>query len=115
MALIKNLYVDQGATFAAAITVTNVSLAAQLELENCQIYAHIKKSSFSTNVTAEFHCTYTAETNQIMIYMTAEETAAVYPGRYEYDVLVVDTNRNSTTKIMGGIVHFDATTTKING
>lgn len=115
MAIIKNLYIDQGTTFAASITVTNAVLSTALELENSQIYAQIRKSSYSNNITATFHCSYIAETKQIVIYMTPEETAAVYPGRYEYDILAVDTNRNTTIKIMGGIVHFDATTTKING
>lgn len=53
--------------------------------------------------------------SKIIIYLTDTETAAIYPGRYEYDVLVVDPTRNSKIKIMGGTVILDSTITKING
>lgn len=115
MALIKNLIIDQGTSFAATITVTDPILLASLALETSSIHSQIRKSAFSTVITEEFHCTYNAETSQIIIYLTDTETAAIYPGRYEYDVLVVDPTRNSKIKIMGGTVILDSTITKING
>lgn len=115
MALIKNLYIDQGASFAATIMVTNAVLSTSLDMTNSRIYSHIKKSSYSTNISAEFHCTYLPDSKKLIIYLHDYETADLLPGRYEYDVMVVDYSRNSTTKIIGGIVHIDGTTTKVNG
>lgn len=114
MAIIKNLYIDQGTSYAATITVTDAVLATTLELDDTQIYAQIRKSAFSTNVTAEFHYTYNTNSNELIIFLTDEETAAISPGRYEYDVLVVDANRNSTIKLMGGVITVESTVTKIN-
>ncbi len=115
MALIKNLIIDQGTSFAATITVPDPILLASLALETSSIHSQIRKSAFSTVIIAEFHCTYDPETSQIIIFLNDVETTTIYPGRYEYDVLVVDPTRNSTIKIMGGTVTIDSTITKING
>ena len=115
MALIKNLYIDQGTSFAATTTVTNRLLSSDLDLRNSTIYAHIKKSSESTTITASFHCTYILESHTLIIYLNDDETAAIFPGRYEYDVIVKDINRNSTIRIMEGLVTINSGVTKING
>jgi hypothetical protein len=104
MAYIKNLFIDQGADFSASISIKALPGFANYDITGCIIYAYIKKSDSSVNITAKFKYALVPELGQIILYLDYDETAIIPSGRYEYDVLIKDTLRNSTYRIVEGIV-----------
>jgi len=113
MAQIKNLYIDQGSSFAAIIEVNKLVGYETYDLTNTFVYAQIKKSAESINLTANFHATIIPTTGQIIIYLTPQETALIHAGRYEYNVLIEDKNKNTVIRIIEGIVTINPGVTQI--
>lgn len=88
MAIVKNLTIDQNSTFATEVTLyTKQKL--YFDLTNYTVSAQIRKAPTSLNATASFTVSKPqAVEGKIILQLTDEQTAAIKPGRYIYDVVV---------------------------
>lgn len=97
-----NLYLEQGTTFNATISVDDV-YGSDYDLTGYSASSQIRKSYYSSNATATFNTAINANTGSITLSLTAATTANIAPGRYVYDTLITSQNQE-VTRILEGIV-----------
>ncbi len=104
MAAYVELYVDQGTTFNNIINITDDVTNTPINIAGYTITSQLRRSYYSANITANITCAISNVANgEIVMSMTAANTANIKPGRYVFDVLTVDTY-NSTSRILEGII-----------
>lgn len=96
-----NLYLEQGTTFTSTVTIDDV-YGELYDLSGYQAFAQIRKSYYSTNVTADFVATIDSLRGTITLNLDAATTANISPGRYVYDAVIKDDQ--ITTRILEGII-----------
>lgn len=101
MAIKANLIIDQGSTFATALTVTDEEGNA-LTLSSYTGAAQMRKHYTSSNATS-FSVAIDSNTGIVTLSMTANQTSNLVAGRYVYDVELTDAN-NVVSRIVEGIV-----------
>lgn len=102
MATKANLVIDQGSTYSTTLTLTDEDGEA-LDLTNNTAQAQIRKSYSSLTYTS-FTTSVNVAAGEVLLSLTAEQTANMIAGRYVYDVELTDTTANSVTRIVEGIV-----------
>jgi len=85
MAIIANLYIDQGTDFSITVDVTD-SAGEILELDDYTAAAQIRKTYSSSTVSATFATSIAELAGQVTISLTDTQTAALEAGRYVYDL-----------------------------
>jgi hypothetical protein len=85
MAAEYNLYIDQGVTFSTEITISDDN-GIPVDLTNATLASQVRKSYTST-VAFPFTITVLGDPTmgQVVLSMTATQTAAMAAGRYVYD------------------------------
>lgn len=109
MAQKVNLVIDQGSDFFAKFELSDdydEPLLVNDYTARGQLRPHHNSNSYYT-----FSCT--LNTGELIISMTAEQTASVEAQRYVYDVELVDTVANSVTRIVEGFVTVTPEVTKL--
>ena len=102
MSSYAELTIDQGATFESVINLTNDDGTA-MNLDSTSFSSQIRKSYFSTNITANVTVTIDDAANgQVRLAVDAANTANIKAGRYLYDLKMVTAN-NTTIRIVEGI------------
>lgn len=100
MAEYVEITIDQGATFTTTVTVSD-STGSPVDLTNYTGKAQIRKSYYSLTA-QDFTVTIPSPPNgEMVIEMSATTTANLAPGRYVYDVIIVD-NHNEVTRLFEG-------------
>ena len=103
MASISNLAIDQGTTFSVTIQVADDSGSLR-NLTGFTGRAQLKRSYY-TNSNVAFTITIdNPGEGEIDMSLTAEQTSALRPGRYVYDLELVNNSTNSVERIVEGIV-----------
>lgn len=103
MAIVQNLTIDQGSSFAAEVTIYT-ELKAFFDLTNYTASGQIRKAPTSANASATFLCQILSPTGgKINFSLTDEQTAALKPGRYMYDI-VISNNSGEKFRAVEGIV-----------
>jgi hypothetical protein len=97
------LFVDQGTDYQ-----TNMDLkrddGTPMSVAGYSFTGQIRKSYYSTNPTANLVITATdAPNGNLSLTMNSSVTTNIAPGRYVYDVKMMDTS-NVTIRIMEGII-----------
>jgi len=100
MATKVNLIVDQGTTFATAITFNNESGDA-IDFSNYTGEAQMRKHFTSSN-SVSFSVSL-SNTGVITLSLTANQTGNLVAGRYVYDLEVTDSS-NVISRLIEGIV-----------
>ena len=100
MAIIANIFVDQGADFQITVDVTDVN-GAVLNMSGYTATGQIRKTYESSTVAATFTCTVTEDSGQVTMKLTDTVTAAMSPGRYVYDLVTTDGNGLKTRVVEG--------------
>jgi hypothetical protein len=111
MATISNLYVDSGSTYSNILTV-NSSDGQPLNLTGYTVASQMRKSYSSStvyNFTASVH---QAVQGKIRLQLTDEQSEAIPPGRWLYDVEITSSS-GATTRVVEGIVIVTPQITKI--
>lgn len=104
MAAYAELYLDQGTTFNNVINLTDDLTNAYINVSGYTVRSQMRRSYYSQNASANIVCTITdAPNGEITMSMTAANTANLKPGRYLYDLEVVDTN-STVSRILEGII-----------
>ena len=101
MALYSDLYADQGSYFSTVINVGTLG-DSDLVLTDYTARGRIKKS-YMSSAAVDFIAEITDENaGEISISLESETTAAMKPGRYVYDVEIVNELNDRVTRILEG-------------
>jgi hypothetical protein len=102
MAIYSNLTVDQGSSFLAYVDVTDSSGNA-LDLNGYTVAGQIRKT-YSSLTAVSFSATVSAATaGTISLALTDTVTNAMKPGRYVYDVEILNSNGTRTRVLEGQV------------
>ena len=104
MAGYVELFIDQGATFNSIINLSDDVTNANLNISSYTVRSQLRRSYYSANTSANLTCTITDAANgQILLSLTAGQTANIKAGRYLFDVQAI-TPANVVSRILEGIV-----------
>lgn len=102
MASVSNLAIDQGSNTTVTILVTDDTGTAR-NLSGYSARGQLKRSFYSTSNTAFTININNPSEGEVILSLTADQTANLKYGRYVYDVELVS-NTNSVERIVEGIV-----------
>ena len=100
MAIIANIFIDQGADFSITVDVSDAN-GNQLNLTGYTAAAQMRKTYESSSVSATFTTSIAAADGQVTLSLTDTVTTALSPGRYVYDLVVTDGSSLSTRVVEG--------------
>ncbi len=102
MAIIANIFIDQGADFSITVDVSDAN-GNQLNLAGYTAAAQIRKTYESSVLSATFTTAISSPTTdgQVTLSLTDTITKALSPGRYVYDLVVTDGSSISTRVVEG--------------
>lgn len=108
-----NLYIKCGDDFSQEITLTDAS-SNPINLVNYTVAANVKRSYYTSNVTAEFSVTETDPANGVItLSLPRSVTGYVWPNSYLYDIKGLDGTTNLSSTILSGTAIFMGSTTYI--
>jgi hypothetical protein len=110
MAAISNLYIDQGSTFSAIITIRG-SDGNPLNLTGFTVASQMRKSYGSTTAYSFNASVYDAATGKVRLQLSAEQSSLIKPGRYLYDIEI--TSGSNKTRVVEGLIIISAEITKV--
>lgn len=100
----QELFLEQGANYNTTITLDNVDGSA-FDLTNFVGKSQIRKSYYSSNVSAEFVITVADPLEGVIgLNLDAANTANIQPGRYVYDVIIKNSS-NVVSRVLEGTVN----------
>jgi len=100
MAIIANLYIDQGTDYSVTIDVTDSS-GDILDLTGYTASAQIRKTYSSSSVSATFSTSIAELAGQVTLSLTDTQTTGLSAGRYVYD-LNITSGAGTTTRVVEG-------------
>jgi len=100
MAIIANLYIDQGTDFSITVDVTDAA-GGILDLSNYTASAQIRKTYSSSAVSETFSTSISELAGQVTLLLTDTQTSGLEGGRYVYD-LNITSNGGVTTRVIEG-------------
>jgi len=100
MAIIANLYIDQGTDYTITVDVTD-SAGDILDLTDYTATAQIRKTYTSSSLSATFTTSISAVAGQVTISLTDTQTSALEAGRYVYD-LNIESGTGVKTRVIEG-------------
>lgn len=103
MAIIANLYIDQGTDYTITVDVTD-SAGDILDLTDYTATAQIRKTYTSSSLSATFTTSITEAAGQVTISLTDTQTSALEAGRYVYDLNIESAGGVKTRVIEGQAV-----------
>ena len=112
MAVYANLTVDQGTNFTSTIQVEGGN-SLPFDLTGYTARGQIRKNYKSTT-----HVSFSTSINnptkgEINVSLTAIQTAGMKPGRFVYDIEIVESNTNSITRVVEGQVEVTPRVTQV--
>ncbi len=109
MAIKANLIIDQGATYATKLNITDANGIA-VDLTGYSAAAQIRKHYTSSNSTP-FTVSLTAATGAVVLSLSSNSTANLVAGRYVYDVELID-GAGRISRIIEGTVTISPNVTR---
>lgn len=100
MAIIANLFIDQGTDFSVVVDVQDATGSVQ-NLTGYTSAAQIRKTYGSSSAAATFTCSHNGVGGQVTMSLTDTVTTALEAGRYVYDLMVTD-GSGSKSRIVEG-------------
>ena len=100
MAIISNIFIDQGSDFSLTVDVQN-ALGNALDLTGYTIAAQMRKTYGSTNASATFTTSHNGANGQVVMQLTDSVTQALDAGRYVYD-LNITSGAGDKTRVVEG-------------
>ena len=101
MAIIANLYIDQGTDYSVTIDCTD-SAGEVLNLTGYTAAAQMRKTYGSSTISATFTTSINASAGQVTLSLTDTQTSALEAGRYVYDLNIKKTSTSATTRVVEG-------------
>lgn len=113
MAMYADLYADQGSNFTTVVSV-GTGNAFDTNLTGYTARGKIRKSYASSSA---YNFTVTvaspASAGQLLVALTAVETQAIKPGRYLYDIEIIQTSTGKVTRVLEGQIDFSPSVTSV--
>lgn len=106
------LFIDQGETFSANISLSGMN-DASYNLASYSAKCDVRKSYWSEDISASFNTIINIEEGEIVMSMNANTTQELSPGRYVYDLFISQPSTGYRDKILEGILFVDPSATKI--
>lgn len=104
MAGYAELIIDKGTTFNAVINIADETSGDVINVSGYSFSSQIRKSFYSQNATASFTCIVNDGPNgNVSLAMSNTTTGSITPGRYVYDLRMVDLG-GQVTRVVEGIV-----------
>lgn len=102
MAIVSNIFIDQGANFEIDVTVSNGD-GGVLDLTGYTAVAQLRKT-YESSTYIDFSTIIVGDpvNGVITIALTGEQTAALEYGRYVYDMMITSES-NIKTRVIEGI------------
>ena len=100
MAILANLFIDQGTDFSITVDVSD-SAGAVLDMTGYSAAGQIRKTYESSTVSATFTTSINESGGQVTLSLTDTVTSAISAGRYVYD-LNVTSSGGQTTRVVEG-------------
>ena len=100
MAIIANLFIDQGTDFTVAVDVSDATGEA-LNLSGYSSAGQIRKTYVSSTISATFATSNENATGKVTLSLTDTQTSALEPGRYVYDMNITSAG-GITTRVVEG-------------
>jgi len=100
MAIIANLFIDQGTDFSVTVDVTD-SAGEILDLDGYSASAQIRKTYSSSTVSASFSTSIAEAAGQVTLSLTDTQTSGLVAGRYVYD-LNIESSGGVKTRVIEG-------------
>jgi hypothetical protein len=112
MAMTAYLDIDQGSDFTTTITLENDD-GSTMNLSGVQFYSQFRKS-YNSSTAFSFVCTVPDPlSGQFTMKLSGQASSAIKPGRYLYDVEMLNPLNNAKTRVVEGIVTINPEITKI--
>lgn len=112
MAMTAYLDVDQGSDFSVIIDLENDD-GSPMNLFGTQIYSQFRKS-YNSSTAYSFVCEILDAVNgKFRLKLSGLTSSSIKPGRYLYDVEIVNSGNNSKSRVVQGIVTINPEITKI--
>lgn len=104
MAAYVELFMDQGATFNNIINLTDDTSNTPINVSGYSVTSQMRRSYYSANASANITCAITDPANGgIVLSMSPANTANMKPGRYLFDVKLIDTE-SIVSRVLEGII-----------
>lgn len=100
MAIINNIFIDQGTDFTMTVDVQN-ALGNALDLTGYTISAQIRKTYSSSSATATFTTSHNGANGQVTMSLPDATTTSIESGRYVYDLMITSGAGEKTRVIEG--------------
>lgn len=111
MATIRNIVIEQGASFSLPVVAFDAS--DNVNISQYGIYGSIKKTYASVS-SVLFTITKTdASEGELEAVLSASQTASLKPGRYVYDIILID-QENKVYRLLEGIVTVTPMVTRVS-
>ena len=101
MAIIANLYIDQGTDYSVTIDCTD-SAGEVLDLTGYTAAAQMRKTYGSSSISATFATAINAAAGQVTLSLNDTQTTGLDSGRYVYDLNITKTSSSETTRVVEG-------------
>jgi hypothetical protein len=99
---VSNLIIDKGSDFSQNFTLSNTGAAAQ-NLVGCSGTSHLRKTP-SSSTYSQFTLEFVDRNNGIInLSMSSGTTSSLKPGRYVYDILLINPD-NTKLIVLEGMV-----------
>ena len=102
MAIIANIFIDQGTDFSITVDVTDTDGTA-LEMTGYTAAGQIRKTYSSSTASGTFTTAIAAASGQVTLSLTDTETSAIPAGRYVYDLTITSASSITTRVVEGQI------------
>lgn len=88
---VSNLTINVGADFNETFTLESYDSGSFLNLTNYEVKSHMKKW-YGSSLFIEFttRIEFPPTSGRVTVFLSGEETQDIKPGRYIYDVLLID-------------------------
>lgn len=88
---VNNLVINSGSDFSQSFTLEGSYNNSSLNLTGYDVYSQMRKwSGSSTAITFETLIQFPPTSGRILIYLPSTDTVNIKPGRYVYDIVIVD-------------------------
>jgi len=101
---VSNLVINSGADFSQVFTLESNATNSVLDLSTYTITSQMRKHSASSSAITFNSIIVIPTQGTIRIGLTSSVTKNIKPGRYIYDINAYNSNDNTTTRVIEGMV-----------
>lgn len=101
---VSNITINSGASFSQDFYLEDSATNSALDLTSTEVASQMRKWSGSVGVTTFTTSIVNSNLGQVRISLGSNVTSKLKPGRYVYDVLITNTNNNTTSRVVEGMV-----------